>query len=162
MNVLRRYEAAFTGMTGRANFLVNQPPFRSLFKHITNLFPPASSEYRIAVLPNEHNKILVPDNKSSELADVETNGGHKYLIQHNEGSLDKQIEPPTKVFTCCCMSKYSGMDVRTVKTALAIIDKSRQKHKERLIELEKENRLRGIEEKLERMCSMLNDVHSRN
>ncbi|KAL5286709.1 pain family protein [Megaselia abdita] len=161
-NVLRRYEVAFTGSTGRANFLVNQPPFRSLFKHIANLFPPATSEYRIAILPNDNNKVLVPETKSIELADVETNGGHKYLIQQNEGSLEKQIDPPTKDFTCCCMLRCSGIDVRTVKTALIIINKSRQKNRERLIEQEKESRLRSIEDKLEKMCSILNEMHNQN
>lgn len=84
------------------------------------------------------------------------------MIQQNEGSLEKQIDAPTKDFTCCCMLKCSGIDIRTVKTALAIINKVRQKNKERLIEQEKENRLRAIEEKLEKMCSILNEINNRN
>lgn len=133
-----------------------------IFKHITNLFPPATSEYRIAILPNENNKILVPESKSTELSDIEANGGSKYLIQQNESPFGKQLDPPNKEFTCCCMMRCSGIDVRTVKTALAIIDKNRQKSKDKEIEQEKESRLRAIEDKLEKICSILSNVHNAN
>lgn len=84
------------------------------------------------------------------------------MIQQNEGPLEKQLEYPTKEFTCCCMVRCAGIDVRTVKTALLILEKSREKYRERLREQEKENRLRSIEDKLEKMCSILNEMQNRN
>ncbi|XP_055382228.1 transient receptor potential cation channel protein painless [Condylostylus longicornis] len=154
--ILSGYERALSGKDGRTSFIVNHEPFRSICKRLINIFPDLIHGNQISILPNDRNRIMIPIQNSTEMGTfVKVNGVDSALLKKtfaNESEREKRlIDPPVKLLPCCCSyitNRCSEMDVRTVKTALAIIEK-KEKHKRN------ESRIQKMEENINRILQIL-------
>lgn len=130
-----------------------------------NLYPNYIANKQIAILPNDSNKVLIPLGGNFELKEMSV---HKDsfipLANHDNERQQKLLDPPVQFLPCCCSfitTKCSEMDHRTVKMALAVIDKKSSTIQEQLRQQTTEKRLQNIEHKLEKMFEVLQDLHGR-
>ncbi|XP_037812201.1 transient receptor potential cation channel protein painless [Lucilia sericata] len=164
-NLLSRYEEVLTGRSERANFIVNHEPFRTICRRIMNLYPNYIAGKQIAILPNDNNKVLIPLTNTFEMKEMSV---HKDsfipLANHDNEKLNKILDPPVQFLPCCCSfitTKCSEMDRRTVKMAMAVIDKKSLSIQEQIRVQSTEKRLHNIEQKLEKMFEVLQDLQAR-
>ncbi|XP_016946846.1 transient receptor potential cation channel protein painless [Drosophila biarmipes] len=160
-NVLSRYEKALTGH-GRAGFLMGNRLLRSIFQRLMNIYPNYLSLRQITVLPNDGNKVLIPMSDAFELRTLKGNdqAGFQKLPMSANVTHKKLLDPPLKFLSCCCSmlsGKCSQVDARTVKLALAVIDKKNSIEQSRKQEQIKDARLKLIEHQLEQVLQLLQD-----
>ncbi|XP_037946081.1 transient receptor potential cation channel protein painless-like [Teleopsis dalmanni] len=171
-NLLTRYEEVLTGHSGRTSFIVNHEPFRTICRRLMNLYPNYIAGKQIAILPNDHNKVMIPVANAYELKDVMTrsngirNSKASFLpLTTNDNDRQKKLlDPPVQFLPCCCScitGKCSEMDSRTVKMALAVIDQKTTAHRDRQRLQNTERRLQNIEQKLEKMFELLQDIQAK-
>ncbi|KAM7345804.1 transient receptor potential cation channel family member painless isoform 1-T2 [Cochliomyia hominivorax] len=164
-NLLSRYEEVLTGRSERANFIVNHEPFRTICRRIMNLYPNYIAGKQIAILPNDNNKVLIPLTNSFEMKEMSLNKNSFIpLANHDNEKQNKLLDPPVQFLPCCCSfitNKCSEMDGRTVKMAMAVIDKKSLTLQQQNRLQSTEKRLYNIEQKLEIMFDMLKDLQAR-
>ncbi|TMW42087.1 hypothetical protein DOY81_012832 [Sarcophaga bullata] len=158
-NLLARYEEVLTGRSERANFVVNHEPFRSICRRLMNLYPNYIVGRQIAILPNDNNRVLIPVINSYEMKELENNKDSFIpLPNHDSEKQQKLLDPPVQFLPCCCSfitNKCSEMDKRTVKLAMAIIDRKSDNIEVQTRVQSTEKRLENIEEKLEKLFELL-------
>ncbi|XP_037713412.1 transient receptor potential cation channel protein painless [Drosophila subpulchrella] len=160
-NVLSRYEQVLTGH-GRAGFLMGNNFLRSICQRLMNIYPNYLSLRQITVLPNDGSKVLIPMSDDFELKTLKGNNQASFqqLPMSPNVPQKKLLDPPVKLLPCCCSvltGKCSQMDGRTVKLALAVIDKKKSMEQSRKQEQIKDGRLKLIEHRLEQVLQLLQD-----
>lgn len=164
-NLLSRYEEVLTGRSERANFIVNHEPFRTICRRIMNLYPNYIAGKQIAILPNDSNKVLIPQANTFEMKEMSVHkDSFMPLANHDNEKQNKLLDPPVQFLPCCCSfitNKCSEMDSRTVKMAMAVIDKKSSTIQQQMRVQNTEKRLYNIEQKLEKMFEMLQDLQAR-
>lgn len=162
-NLLTRYEEVLTGRSERANFIVNHEPFRRICRRIMNLYPNYIAGKQIAILPNDSNKVLIPLSNSFEMKEMSLQkNSFMPVANHDNEKQNKLLDPPVQFLPCCCSfitSKCSEMDRRTVKMAVAVIDKKSTTTEQQIRLQSTEKRLQNIEQKLEKMFELLQDLN---
>ncbi|XP_067630712.1 transient receptor potential cation channel protein painless [Eurosta solidaginis] len=178
--LLSRYEQVLTGRSGRAGFIITQEPFRTISRRLMNLDSNYIVGRQIAILPNDNNKVLVRiangdsgsggDGASAvELkSDLSRKNGvrnskSKFLpLTDEEGEHEKKLlDAPVSFLPCCCTcitGKCSEMDSRTVKLAIAVIERKITAKQDKMREVNTERRLKSIEERLAQMTELLHTL----
>ncbi|XP_068146766.1 transient receptor potential cation channel protein painless [Drosophila tropicalis] len=167
-NLLTRYERVLTGRHGRAGFIVQTEPFRSICRRLLNIYPNYITIRQIYILPNNGNKVLIPiTDDSYELQPLKSgqngNGLANFqpLATHPAQAQKKLLDPPLQLMpsNCCCCplltGKCSQIDNRTVKLALAVIDKKSTTEIKQQREQMTERRLLHIEQQLEHLLQLM-------
>jgi len=127
-----------------------------------NIYPNYLSLRQITVLPNDGSKVLIPMSDDFELKTLKGNNQASFqqLPMSPNVPQKKLLDPPVKLLPCCCSvltGKCSQMDGRTVKLALAVIDKKKSMEQSRKQEQIKDGRLKIIEHRLEQVLQLLQD-----
>lgn len=154
--LLSRYEEVLTGRTERSTFFVHHEPFRTVCRSLMNLQP---NYRRIAILPNDGNKVIILPSDNYELKDLDNGKKKNSFHPLPSTEIDKQVEyldPPVKCL-CSCMA-CSEMDRRTVKLAMAVLEQKIVRTETQKRKQDTENRLRNIERKMEQMLDFLKEL----
>ncbi|KAH8400976.1 hypothetical protein KR009_002281 [Drosophila setifemur] len=163
-NLLTRYEEVLTGRQGRGGFILRSRGARSICQRLMNVYPNYLSLRQISVRPNEDNQVLIPISNPYELKTLDGKaeaGFHKLPTSVPAAHLEhKLLDPPLRLLPCCCSvltGKCSRIDGRTVKLALAIIDRKSSSEQRSLSEQMSDRRLLQIEQKLEHLVQLLQE-----
>ncbi|XP_055920894.1 transient receptor potential cation channel protein painless [Eupeodes corollae] len=164
-NLLTCYERLLIGQNHRTSVIVNHQPFLGICRRLINLFPYCISGTSISILPNNRNKVFIPFTSSLELINQQDPSSRKSLISvHDVSEQEKKLlEPPIQFVPCCltCITgRCSEMDSRTVKTALAVIERKNEMIKENSQIEFQEIRLKNIEDKIEKIFEMMQNMTS--
>ncbi|XP_011196696.1 transient receptor potential cation channel protein painless [Zeugodacus cucurbitae] len=167
--LLTRYEHVLTGRTGHASFIIKQEPFRTICRRLMNLDSNYIVDRQIAILPNDHNRVFVGVAKCSGTVESKDNCGRKNegrnskshflpLSEENTNRQKKLLDAPVSFLPCCCTcitGKCSEMDSRTVKLAMAVIERKSTSQQGKIREANTERRLKNIEERLAQITELL-------
>lgn len=130
-----------------------------------NLYPNYIAGKQIAILPNDSNKVLIPQANTFEMKEMSVHkDSFMPLANHDNEKQNKLLDPPVQFLPCCCSfitNKCSEMDSRTVKMAMAVIDKKSSTIQQQMRVQNTEKRLYNIEQKLEKIFEMLQDLQAR-
>ncbi|XP_017470905.1 PREDICTED: transient receptor potential cation channel protein painless [Rhagoletis zephyria] len=171
--LLTRYEQVLTGRSGHASFIITHEPFRTICRRLMNLDSNYIVGRQIAILPNDSNKVLVGTSSGNEAVELKTdlsrtngvrNSKTTFLPLSEEDGSDhnkKLLDAPVSFLPCCCAcitGKCSEMDSRTVKLAIAVIERKTTVQQDKMRGENTERRLRNIEERLAEMTQLLHKL----
>lgn len=161
-NLLTCYERLLIGKSQRTNLIVNHQPFLTICRRLINLFPYCIGGNSIAIQLNNRNKVFVSYSSPFELVNNQDPSSKNFLT--SMANQEKKIlDPPLQFLPCCCSfltGRCSEMDSRTVKTAMAIIEKKNELVEEINRQRYQEIRLENIENKIEKIFEMMQNVNS--
>uniref|UniRef100_A0A034WER2 Transient receptor potential cation channel protein painless n=1 Tax=Bactrocera dorsalis TaxID=27457 RepID=A0A034WER2_BACDO len=171
--LLTRYEQVLTGRTGHASFIIKHEPFRTICRRLMNLDSNYIVGRQIAILPNDHNKVLVGVANGDVGIDASVESKYNFarnnevrnsksqflpLSEENTNHQKKLLDAPVSFLPCCCTcitGRCSEMDSRTVKLAMAVIERKNTSQEDKMREANTERRLKNIEERLAQMTELL-------
>ncbi|XP_055859394.1 transient receptor potential cation channel protein painless [Episyrphus balteatus] len=164
-HLLTCYERLLIGQNHRTSVIVNHQPFLAICRRLINLFPYCIGGNSISILPNNRNKIFIPYSNSLELVNQQDPSSRKSLISMRDINENekKLLDPPMQFLPCCCScitGRCSEMDSRTVKTAMAVIEKKNELIEEKHRLQYQEIRLKNIEDKIEKIFEMMQNMTS--
>ncbi|XP_053962376.1 transient receptor potential cation channel protein painless [Anastrepha ludens] len=170
--LLTRYEQVLTGRSGHASFIVTHEPFRTICRRLMNLDSNYIVGRQIAILPNDNNKVLVGVPKSNGAVELQTDLSRTNGVRNSKSTFlplaeedgdhaKKLLDAPVSFLPCCCTcitGKCSEMDSRTVKLAIAVIERTATAQHDKMRVENTDRRLRNIEERLAEMAQLLHKL----
>lgn len=163
-NLLTCYERLLIGKNHKTSVIVNHQPFLAICRRLINIFPYCIGGKTISILPNNRNKIFIPYSNTLEMTSYQDPRLRKSLISMPDNENERKLlDPPMQFLPCCCScltGRCSEMDSRTVKTAMAVIEKKIQLIEEKNRLQYQEFRLKNIEEKIENIFQTMQNPKS--